>query len=143
MSVFSTVGSVGRERAERRHMFVRLKRLGRTRHKLGTSFAIIERDQRLRILKRARLCQPAGHPAVSAVLPEFDSGAAGPRRCGPHGALMAARDKLLELTGRSSLTRVRHNGLDDSPQLQVDIDQRKAQALGVSIDDINDTLQTA
>ncbi|MBX4298406.1 efflux RND transporter permease subunit, partial [Mycobacterium tuberculosis] len=36
-----------------------------------------------------------------------------------------------------------HNGLDDSPQLQVDIDQRKAQALGVSIDDINDTLQTA
>ena len=41
------------------------------------------------------------------------------------------------------MTRVRHNGLDDSPQLQVDIDQRKAQALGVSIDDINDTLQTA
>ena len=38
---------------------------------------------------------------------------------------------------------VRHNGLDDSPQLQIDIDQRKAQALGVSIDDINDTLQTA
>ncbi len=36
-----------------------------------------------------------------------------------------------------------HNGLDDSPQLQIDIDQRKAQALGVSIDDINDTLQTA
>ncbi|STE84566.1 putative multidrug efflux pump [Escherichia coli] len=38
---------------------------------------------------------------------------------------------------------VRHNGLDDSPQLQIDIDQRKAQALGVDIDDINDTLQTA
>src|SRR5699024_2307459 len=35
------------------------------------------------------------------------------------------------------------NGLDDSPQLQIDIDQRKAQALGVDIDDINDTLQTA
>ena len=57
---------------------------------------------------------------------------------------MAARDKLLELAGKEpQLTRVRHNGLDDSPQLQVDIDQRKAQALGVSIDDINDTLQTA
>lgn len=57
---------------------------------------------------------------------------------------MAARDKLLELAGKDpQLTRVRHNGLDDSPQLQVDIDQRKAQALGVSIDDINDTLQTA
>ncbi|MWT63673.1 multidrug efflux RND transporter permease subunit, partial [Escherichia coli] len=61
-----------------------------------------------------------------------------------HDALMAARDKLLELAGKDpQLTRVRHNGLDDSPQLQVDIDQRKAQALGVSIDDINDTLQTA
>ncbi|VTR32589.1 Acriflavine resistance protein B [Serratia fonticola] len=38
---------------------------------------------------------------------------------------------------------MRHNGLDDSPQLQIDIDQRKAQALGVSIDDINSTLSTA
>jgi multidrug efflux pump len=43
----------------------------------------------------------------------------------------------------NSLTRVRHNGLDDSPQMQIDIDQRKAQALGVSIADINNTLQTA
>ncbi|MDP1217115.1 efflux RND transporter permease subunit, partial [Klebsiella pneumoniae] len=61
-----------------------------------------------------------------------------------HDALMAARDTLLELAAKNPLlTRVRHNGLDDSPQLQVDIDQRKAQALGVSIDDINDTLQTA
>ncbi|VDZ98933.1 Acriflavine resistance protein F Protein envD [Salmonella enterica subsp. enterica] len=61
-----------------------------------------------------------------------------------HDALMAARDQLIELAGKnSSLTRVRHNGLDDSPQLQIDIDQRKAQALGVSIDDINDTLQNS
>ena len=44
---------------------------------------------------------------------------------------MSARDKLLELAANNDqLTRVRHNGLDDSPQLQVDIDQRKAQALG-------------
>ncbi|WP_348250364.1 efflux RND transporter permease subunit, partial [Salmonella enterica] len=43
----------------------------------------------------------------------------------------------------SALTGVRHIGLDDSPELQIDIDQRKAQALGVWIDDINDTLQTA
>ena len=51
-----------------------------------------------------------------------------------HTALMAARDKLLALAGNDpDLTRVRHNGLDDSPQLQVDIDQRKAQALGVSM----------
>jgi len=57
---------------------------------------------------------------------------------------MAARNRLLELAARSpNLTRVRHNGLDDSPQLQIDIDQRKAQAMGVAIDDINNTLQTA
>ncbi|MFP1557190.1 efflux RND transporter permease subunit [Escherichia coli] len=31
---------------------------------------------------------------------------------------------------------MRHNGLYYSPQLQIDIDQRKAQALGVDIDDI-------
>ncbi|TXC44917.1 hypothetical protein DP140_26650, partial [Salmonella enterica subsp. enterica serovar Weltevreden] len=31
-----------------------------------------------------------------------------------HDALMAARDQLIELAGKnSSLTRVRHNGLDD------------------------------
>ncbi len=61
-----------------------------------------------------------------------------------HTELMAARDQLLALAGQNpALSRVRHNGLDDSPQLQVDIDQRKAQALGVSIDDINDTLSTA
>lgn len=61
-----------------------------------------------------------------------------------HDALMAARNQLLALAAENpELTRVRHNGLDDSPQLQIDIDQRKAQALGVAIDDINDTLQTA
>jgi multidrug efflux pump len=61
-----------------------------------------------------------------------------------HAKLMAARDQLLQLAGQNPLlSRVRHNGLDDSPQLQIDIDQRKAQALGVSIDDINNTLSTA
>ncbi|WP_411905219.1 efflux RND transporter permease subunit, partial [Salmonella enterica] len=34
-------------------------------------------------------------------------------------------------------------GLDAIPQLQIDIGHRKPQALGVSIDDINDTLQPA
>lgn len=61
-----------------------------------------------------------------------------------HDALMQARDQLIDMAGDEPLlTRVRHNGLDDSPQMQIDIDQRKAQALGVSIDDINNTLQTA
>ncbi len=61
-----------------------------------------------------------------------------------HAALMSARDQLLDMTAKdSNLIRVRHNGLDDSPQLQIDIDQVKAQALGVSITDINSTLSTA
>ncbi|WP_413737652.1 multidrug efflux RND transporter permease AcrD [Sodalis sp. RH21] len=61
-----------------------------------------------------------------------------------HAALMQARDQLLASAAASPLlSRVRHNGLDDSPQLQIDIDQRKAQSLGVAIADINDTLQTA
>ena len=60
-----------------------------------------------------------------------------------HDKLMAARDQLLQMASQDpALTRVRHNGLDDSPQLQIDIDQRKAQALGVSLDDINNTLKT-
>jgi hydrophobe/amphiphile efflux-1 (HAE1) family protein len=41
------------------------------------------------------------------------------------------------------LSQVRPNGLDDSPQLHLDIDQAKANALGVSIADINATLSAA
>ncbi|MED5432066.1 MAG: efflux RND transporter permease subunit, partial [Pseudomonadota bacterium] len=41
------------------------------------------------------------------------------------------------------LTAVRPNGLEDSPQYQIDIDQQKAKALGLSISDINNTLQIA
>ncbi len=37
-----------------------------------------------------------------------------------HEALMAARNQLLALAAENpELTRVRHNGLDDSPQLQL------------------------
>ncbi len=61
-----------------------------------------------------------------------------------HDKLMVARNQLLQMASQEpALTRVRHNGLDDSPQLQIDIDQRKAQALGVSLNDINSTLKTA
>ena len=41
------------------------------------------------------------------------------------------------------LASVRPNGLEDTPQFKLDIDQAKASALGVSIADINTTLQTA
>jgi multidrug efflux pump len=61
-----------------------------------------------------------------------------------HEALVAARNQLLGLAGQSKmLAQVRPDGLEDAPQLQLDIDRDKAQALGVSFDAINATLSTA
>jgi multidrug efflux pump len=61
-----------------------------------------------------------------------------------HDALVAARNQLLGLAAQSKvLTQVRPDGLEDAPQLQLDIDRDKAQALGVSFDSINTALSTA
>jgi multidrug efflux pump len=61
-----------------------------------------------------------------------------------HEALINARNQLLGMASQDPrLTAVRPNGLEDSPQYQIDIDQQKAQALGLSISDINSTLQIA
>ena len=61
-----------------------------------------------------------------------------------HEALVNARNQLLGMAGKSPvLTQVRPDGLEDAPQLQIDIDRDKANALGVSFDAINSTLSTA
>jgi len=61
-----------------------------------------------------------------------------------HDALVAAREKLLELARKDPrLLGVRSNGLDDAPQLKISIDDRKAGALSLSTSDINATLSTA
>ncbi|CAJ0820187.1 MULTISPECIES: efflux RND transporter permease subunit [Ralstonia] len=61
-----------------------------------------------------------------------------------HDALMAARNQLLGMAAKSKILKgVRPEGLEDSPQYQVDIDREKANALGVSFTDINATLSTA
>ena len=61
-----------------------------------------------------------------------------------HDALVAAREKFIELANKDPrLLGVRSNGLDDSPQLKVSIDDRKAGALNLSTSDINTTLSTA
>lgn len=58
-----------------------------------------------------------------------------------HEALLNARNQLLGMAAQQpSLTSVRPNGMEDAPQLQIDVDQLKAQALGVSLSDINQTL---
>lgn len=59
-------------------------------------------------------------------------------------ALVAARNQLLQLAGESKvLKNVRFDGMENSPQLSLDIDRDKANALGVSFEDINSTLSTA
>ncbi|UOV04240.1 efflux RND transporter permease subunit [Pseudoxanthomonas sp. F37] len=61
-----------------------------------------------------------------------------------HAALMQARDQLLaELSKDKRLVAVRPNGLEDAPEFKLEIDPHKAEAMGVSIDDINNTFSTA
>ena len=61
-----------------------------------------------------------------------------------HDALVAASNELLGAAAQNPLlANVRHNGQADAPQFQLDIDTAKAAALGLSIGDINSTLQAA
>ncbi|BBJ85142.1 multidrug efflux RND transporter permease AcrD [Raoultella ornithinolytica] len=145
-SIFATVGSgPGGNGQNVARMFIRLKDWDERDAKTGTSFAIIERATKaFNSINEARVFA-TNPPAISGLGSSagFDMELEDHAGNG-HAALMAARDTLLDLAAKDErLTRVRHNGLDDSPQLQIDIDQRKAQALGVAIDDINNTLQTA
>ncbi|MES2977081.1 MAG: efflux RND transporter permease subunit [Pseudomonadota bacterium] len=59
-------------------------------------------------------------------------------------ALLAARNQLLGAASKSPiLAQVRPDGLEDAPQLQLDIDRDKASALGVSFEAINTALSTS
>ncbi len=61
-----------------------------------------------------------------------------------HAALLAARNQLLGMAAQSKvLAGIRPDGLEDAPQLQMDIDRDKAQALGVDFTAINTALSTA
>jgi multidrug efflux pump len=61
-----------------------------------------------------------------------------------HEALVAARNQLLGMAAQSKmLTQVRPDGLEDAPQLMIDIDRDKAAALGVGFDAINAAISTA
>lgn len=146
LSVFATVGSgPGGNGQNVARLFIRLTDWDLRKSSDDSSFAIIERATKVfNKIAEARV-SVSSPPAISGLggssgfdMELQDHGGLG------HDKLMAARDQLLQLASQNpALTRVRHNGLDDSPQLQIDIDQRKAQALGVSLDDINNTLKTA
>jgi multidrug efflux pump len=61
----------------------------------------------------------------------------------PREQFLAARNQLLGEAGKDPmLAGVRPNGVEDAPQFKLDIDREKASALGISITDINQTLQT-
>ena len=59
--------------------------------------------------------------------------------------LTRARNELLKKVAQRPdlLVRTRPNGLEDMPQFKLNVDQEKAQALGVSLADINKTIATA
>jgi multidrug efflux pump len=59
-------------------------------------------------------------------------------------ALLAARNQLLGMAAKEpALVGVRPNGIEDAPQLKLNIDNEKAIALGLSVADVNQTLATA
>lgn len=62
-----------------------------------------------------------------------------------HDKLTAARNQLLGMAAQrpDTVVGVRPNGMEDTPQFRIDIDQEKAQALCVSLSDINATLAIA
>jgi multidrug efflux pump len=61
-----------------------------------------------------------------------------------HARLTEARKELVDMASKDPLlTNVRFNGLDDTTQLHVDIDQSKAKALGLDLAEVNNTLSAA
>ena len=61
-----------------------------------------------------------------------------------HKALFAAQLQLLALAAKNpTVVGVRVQGLEDAAQLKIDVDEAKATTLGVSLADINSTLQTS
>ncbi len=58
-----------------------------------------------------------------------------------HDALLAARNQLLGMMSKNPVIKsARPEGMEDSPQLKLEIDRDKANALGLSVSDINATL---
>ena len=61
-----------------------------------------------------------------------------------HEVLNAGRNQLLGMAAQNhKLMQVRPQGLNDAAQMKIELDQDKASALGVSLADINTTMQTA
>ena len=61
-----------------------------------------------------------------------------------HDKMLEARNQLLGMAmADKRLAQVRPNGLEDTPQLKLNVDQAAAGALGIAQSDVNDTISTA
>ena len=62
-----------------------------------------------------------------------------------HEALLAARSKILMMQANADrkLKQVRPNGLDDVPQLKLDVDRGRASSLGLSLADVDTAVSAA
>jgi len=61
-----------------------------------------------------------------------------------HTKLMQARDQLLQMAAKNpNLVGVRPNGMENTPQYKLNVDQARAGALGLSMSDVNNVLATA
>jgi len=61
-----------------------------------------------------------------------------------HAKLMDARNQLLMMAAKNhAVVAVRPNGLSDTPQYKLDVDQARAGALGLSMSDVNSVLSVA
>ncbi len=60
-----------------------------------------------------------------------------------HEKLMQSEKELLAMAAKDpNITQLRLQGLEDTPEMKVDVDQTKASALGVSLPELNATLTT-
>ncbi len=144
--VFTIVGFGSAGGGENQGMaFVRLKEFKDRKTDDLKVFALVDRaTKKFTKIRNARI-NPIIPPAVRELgnssgfdLELKDSGGLG------HEALNNARDELVASANQNAmLANVRANGQDDMPQLQVDIDNARAGALGVSVSDINTLLGTA
>ncbi|NWK61560.1 efflux RND transporter permease subunit [Acinetobacter sp. SwsAc3] len=108
--------------------------------------AIIQRGMALNmIVKDASYIMPLQLPAMPelGVSSGFDIQLKDASGQG-HDKLIAARNAILGMAAQDKrLAGVRPNGQEDTPQYQINIDQAQAGAMGVSIADINSTMNMA
>ncbi|WP_027800679.1 efflux RND transporter permease subunit [Paraburkholderia dilworthii] len=125
--------------------FVKLKDWSARRGSSGSAAAVIQRANMHFAGSREAQIFAVNPPAIQELGTQSGLDFELEDRAGQgHDKLMAARQQLMALAAKdSALSGMRPGGLEDTPQFHVDIDREKASALGLSIADVNDTLQTA